>query len=775
MAMPAPADVARLERRRTGLEERFTLAMAVGLLTLFYCLLSVIYFATTGPSQPTAIVSLCLAIMSVPVGRAAFRSGGMARLALAIVLLMAQFAILWSALPPGVHSLHRLLGISMYLVAGSTFAVILLAGIHLLSPAKALLLSFSISMTWIAGEGLSEAWSRWRLSTVAAVQAASVEPDSLGPLLAQTTLIWAGSPAQNHPVLGWTCRPHSWLKTILPSNPLGYLDREAVYGPLDMRLWAVLADASHADLAPCQSASDRRRLAIKKAGAFPKDVVIAYAPVPILAGVRYTLSFRARGEAARPLAIAVTANHDLKGIVNANEADNAGLRESIDLTSDFRSYSFSFRASRSDASAAIYLIAGGNATTIEWSDVDFRPSRDVTNGQLDMRAWKSVVNPGCEAVLTPAETPEGVVRYSVRKVSGGPAWHVHLLQDTFPVHAGESFCLFFRARSAKPKRLQFLVSQSSPPFGGLGPVREITLGPSWRTYGDLYQSPVDEPNARVVLNAGGDTGDFELADVQFVRMKNESIDPPARYRYCISYGINSLGFRDTEHAEVAAPNTFRIACLGDSFTFAQGVRAKDSYVERLGDLLNAAGAQSRQHFEMLNFGICGYDTRQERLSYELFARRFKPKLVLVGMVNNDNMSSRDENEFLEMQRARDEKRLFKNLAGLDALISRATDFSVCVKELKELSAACQRDGAKLAVFFFHVGDDERWQSMIPTVTAGLRGTGIPVLDLGPTFLGFHYQSLIVHDMDKHPNHIAHRIAAEELEQFLIREKLLPGL
>jgi hypothetical protein len=59
------------------------------------------------------------------------------------------------------------------------------------------------------------------------------------------------------------------------------------------------------------------------------------------------------------------------------------------------------------------------------------------------------------------------------------------------------------------------------------------------------------------------------------------------------------------------------------------------------------------------------------------------------------------------------------------------------------------------------------------MTEGVRGAGIPVHDLGPALLELRRpEELTVHPTDAHPNEIAHRLAAEEIERFLETERLL---
>jgi hypothetical protein len=53
------------------------------------------------------------------------------------------------------------------------------------------------------------------------------------------------------------------------------------------------------------------------------------------------------------------------------------------------------------------------------------------------------------------------------------------------------------------------------------------------------------------------------------------------------------------------------------------------------------------------------------------------------------------------------------------------------------------------------------------------GLGIPVLDLLDTYRGHDAATLWVHPIDHHPNEIAHRMAAEAIEKFLIERGLFP--
>lgn len=104
-----------------------------------------------------------------------------------------------------------------------------------------------------------------------------------------------------------------------------------------------------------------------------------------------------------------------------------------------------------------------------------------------------------------------------------------------------------------------------------------------------------------------------------------SIDAPVR--------TNALGLRDDEIPEKKPPHETRILGLGDSFTFALGVRFEDLWVQQLERILNDDAGSRR--FQVVNAGVAGYNSRQE-LVY-LLARGFdlEPDLVVVAFYWND--------------------------------------------------------------------------------------------------------------------------------------------
>jgi hypothetical protein len=115
--------------------------------------------------------------------------------------------------------------------------------------------------------------------------------------------------------------------------------------------------------------------------------------------------------------------------------------------------------------------------------------------------------------------------------------------------------------------------------------------------------------------------------------------------------LNSFGFRDVDWKTEKDAGTFRIAAIGDSFTFGQGVKFEETFPKRLEAALNTAEAKNAfldgcklsvrcirsvpEKFEILNFGQSGYSTADELGLVKEKVLAFKPDLLLIGFVLND--------------------------------------------------------------------------------------------------------------------------------------------
>lgn len=97
---------------------------------------------------------------------------------------------------------------------------------------------------------------------------------------------------------------------------------------------------------------------------------------------------------------------------------------------------------------------------------------------------------------------------------------------------------------------------------------------------------------------------------------------------------NSCGMRGPEVSVAKPPNTFRIALLGDSFTFGWGVEEHETFVAQMEANLNRH-FKGKKKVEVLNFGVPGYSTFQEVARFEELGLDFTPDAVVVFFVEND--------------------------------------------------------------------------------------------------------------------------------------------
>jgi lysophospholipase L1-like esterase len=99
--------------------------------------------------------------------------------------------------------------------------------------------------------------------------------------------------------------------------------------------------------------------------------------------------------------------------------------------------------------------------------------------------------------------------------------------------------------------------------------------------------------------------------------------------------INRDGLRDEEHPLEKPADTIRIAVLGDSYTEALQVDARDAYSGVAERALRRRAPAGGRRIEFINFGVSGYGTAQELLMLRNYVWRYDPDVVLVAFCHND--------------------------------------------------------------------------------------------------------------------------------------------
>jgi hypothetical protein len=113
--------------------------------------------------------------------------------------------------------------------------------------------------------------------------------------------------------------------------------------------------------------------------------------------------------------------------------------------------------------------------------------------------------------------------------------------------------------------------------------------------------------------------------------------PNARYWHhtkevTVQYRINGQGLRaDQDYPLLKTPGTCRIAVFGDSFLMGYELDLSDTFATRLERALRDQGCR----VEVLNFSVSGFGTAEMLRTYEAFARKFDPDVVMFSWHNSD--------------------------------------------------------------------------------------------------------------------------------------------
>ncbi len=102
--------------------------------------------------------------------------------------------------------------------------------------------------------------------------------------------------------------------------------------------------------------------------------------------------------------------------------------------------------------------------------------------------------------------------------------------------------------------------------------------------------------------------------------------------------INSAGLRDREHSKAKAPDTIRIALLGDSHAEALQVQMEQAFWAIIEQRLQACRFLARQRIEIINFGVSGYSTAQELITLREHVWDYAPDIVLLTITTNNDIS-----------------------------------------------------------------------------------------------------------------------------------------
>ncbi len=263
-------------------------------------------------------------------------------------------------------------------------------------------------------------------------------------------------------------------------------------------------------------------------------------------------------------------------------------------------------------------------------------------------------------------------------------------------------------------------------------------------------------------------------------------------------------FRHRSRPGPKATGSFRLLVLGDSFPWGSGVHPRDTFPRRLEERL--ADLDSKLDFEVVNWSRWGWNTRRAWESVRPALANLEPDLVLLSFTLNDpEPSATSQRKRLsrplgrrtpgaawsraihqhsalyralwERLESRRQRRAFT--AFYTALFT-GPHWDDCLEAMAELRAATREMAIPMVLVVWPVFDSQldssyNYRPLHRKLAAAAGELEIPVLDLLGTFRRIDTRRLaVVPYTDSHPNELAHRIAADELTNYLIDEGLVPA-
>jgi lysophospholipase L1-like esterase len=272
-------------------------------------------------------------------------------------------------------------------------------------------------------------------------------------------------------------------------------------------------------------------------------------------------------------------------------------------------------------------------------------------------------------------------------------------------------------------------------------------------------------------------------------------DRPRRHYF----SAQSKNTRDYKYSVEKPAETFRIVVVGDSFTFAYGNQFDDSFSKRLERILNL-NAQTPK-VEVINLGNPGNAIQHNAISVKKALELLHPDLVVlevtlndpeltpydkegnrIKLVNNEKPSGLAAHskiiQFVKTRLAnsKSHREYLEYFLGLFKNKDTLTNFET---GMSQIAQACKTANVPLVSVVFPLLSyplDDGYPFNEPHQVAHrvLEQNAIPYIDLLKSYRGIPSIRLTADPVrDPHPNEIAHRIAANDLYEWLKKGKYLP--
>jgi lysophospholipase L1-like esterase len=240
--------------------------------------------------------------------------------------------------------------------------------------------------------------------------------------------------------------------------------------------------------------------------------------------------------------------------------------------------------------------------------------------------------------------------------------------------------------------------------------------------------------------------------------------------------INSDGFRDYEYAIEKPVNTYRIIALGDSFTYGAGVELEDSWPKILERKLNELN--NGVHYEVLNFGVPGYNIHDQVEFLKMKGIKYTPDLVIFTFLGNDIENStaiKEKVQYYYKKYREGNLTIPANVSVSGFIFNKATQdhylelqhqpfeevWKIVNNPIYELINISKEKRFKLLLLIFNYASEQR-EKLLDTCSE----LKIPFVDLYIEVFRKYGEKSIIHG-DLHPSKFGNEKIAEVVKQKLV--------
>ncbi|MEE8105170.1 MAG: SGNH/GDSL hydrolase family protein [Planctomycetota bacterium] len=249
------------------------------------------------------------------------------------------------------------------------------------------------------------------------------------------------------------------------------------------------------------------------------------------------------------------------------------------------------------------------------------------------------------------------------------------------------------------------------------------------------------------------------------------------------YSFNELGLRD-DRLSPKGENEYRVVFLGDSVTLGIGALREDTFVTRLGPVLEA---RRKAPVRTINTGVGSYNTVQQWRFFRRHGDALDADLVVLVYIGNDI------NGMIRLNPKRNiglagltPAEAFSRLLGLswtyrlvnhvvrgkpadrDQAKRDSPGWQDSMAALAEIARECRKRNVPFVIAHFRRRRTARAKALWEDMGAIAQAESCDLIDIRPAFDGVDLNTTYVSRVDHHPNRKGHGLVVERIDSELAR-------